>query len=76
MFQSKIEETKNQLNKATMANSTVIQSFYDGSNIFITGGTGEFAFLLVARNYRRQMNFPSRQSSFTFSRLHGKGPDR
>lgn len=43
MFQSKIEETKNHLNKETMAHSTVIQNFYDGVNIFITGGTGEFA---------------------------------
>jgi hypothetical protein len=39
MFQSKIEETKNQLNKT--ANSSVIQNFYDGTNVFITGGTGE-----------------------------------
>lgn len=39
-----IEETKNSLNKETMANSTVIQNFYDGANIFITGGTGKSAF--------------------------------
>lgn len=41
MFQSMIEETKNGMNKKTMPNSTAIQSFYDGANIFITGGTGE-----------------------------------
>jgi hypothetical protein len=44
MFQSMIEETKNNLNKPKpMASSTVIQSFYDGANVFITGGTGELA---------------------------------
>jgi FlaA1/EpsC-like NDP-sugar epimerase len=42
MFQSKIEETKNNLNKESSLNGTVIQNFYDGANIFITGGTGEF----------------------------------
>jgi hypothetical protein len=41
MFQSKIEETKNNLNKESSLNGTVIQNFYDGANIFITGGTGE-----------------------------------
>lgn len=41
MFQSKIEETKNNLNKESTLNGTVIQNFYDGTNIFITGGTGE-----------------------------------
>lgn len=42
MFQSMIEETKNNLNKET-PKGTVIQKFYDGANIFITGGTGECA---------------------------------
>lgn len=47
MFQSMIEETKNSLNKdakttTKASNGTVIQNFYDGANIFITGGTGEF----------------------------------
>lgn len=41
MFQSKIEETKNNFNKESPLNGTVIQNFYDGANIFITGGTGE-----------------------------------
>lgn len=49
MFQSRIEETKNQLNKESAPNGTVIQNFYDGANIFITGGTGEFALLFCER---------------------------
>lgn len=48
MFQSLIEETKNKLNTSNshiepIVKSTVIQNFYDGTNIFITGGTGECA---------------------------------
>lgn len=41
MFQTMIEDTKNGANKETKSNSTAIQRFYDGANIFITGGTGE-----------------------------------
>lgn len=41
MFQSLIEETKNNMNKAPTVKGTVIQNFYYGASIFITGGTGE-----------------------------------
>lgn len=65
-----MEATKNSLNKESMSNGSVIQNFYDGANVFITGGTGEFACL---RNYRDD-EFMRRE--FHFSRLHGKSPDR
>jgi hypothetical protein len=51
MFQTKIEETKNNLNKESTMNGTVIQNFFDGVNIFITGGTGEFVFIKMLKFY-------------------------
>lgn len=42
MFQSKIEETKNGIDeKIETILKTPIQTFYDGTSIFITGGTGK-----------------------------------
>jgi hypothetical protein len=40
MFQSRIEEMKNGI-VTEKINKTPIQNFYDGTNIFITGGTGK-----------------------------------
>lgn len=43
MFQSKIEESRNGLieDKIEVVHRTPIQNFFDGTSIFITGGTGE-----------------------------------
>lgn len=70
MFQSMIEETKNSMNKETMANSSVIQKFYEGANIFITGGTGECA------PRASSMSVELHKRKFHFSRFHGKSSDR
>lgn len=72
MFQSLIEETKNNMNKEPIVKGTVIQNFYDGANIFITGGTGECTSRGCVINQRDELH----EKKFRFSRFHGESSDR